>query len=58
MANDSYFLSSEFTKVVFEHEYREADAIAHELVRLPMFNEATCWIEVPPPSILSLLGTL
>lgn len=42
--NDCYFMSSEFSKVVFQHEYREANTVAHELAQLAKFNEASSWI--------------
>ncbi|EMS59607.1 Pumilio-like protein 2 [Triticum urartu] len=49
--NECYFMTSEFAKVVFEHEFREMNSVAQELTQLAKFNEAGSWIEVPPPQL-------
>jgi len=53
--NDCYFMSREFVKASFKHENREANTIAHDLAQLVKYNDSSTWIDVPPPSIVSLL---
>jgi hypothetical protein len=53
--DDCYYLASEFIKVQFEHNYREANAVAHELARLARGSNQNVWLDEPPASIIPLM---
>lgn len=53
--DDCYHLAIEFVKIKFEHDYREANSVAHELARLARGQMQQVWFENPPVSIIPLL---
>jgi hypothetical protein len=48
---DCYQLATEFAKVIFEHSYREANSVAHELVRVARSSTEQVWLNDPPEFI-------
>jgi hypothetical protein len=53
--DDCYHLASDFLKIQFEHNYREANMVAHELARLARRNDQHVWLDDPPNFIVPLL---
>jgi hypothetical protein len=49
--DDCYQLTMEFAKVIFEHSYREANSLAHELVRVARSSTEQVWLNDPPEFI-------
>jgi hypothetical protein len=42
--DDCYHLASYFLKIQFEHNYREANMVAHELAKLARRNDQHVWL--------------
>ena len=53
--DDCYHLASEFLKIQFEHNYREANQVAHELASRARSCNQHVWIDDPPSFIVPLL---
>jgi ribonuclease HI len=53
--NDCYYLSSEFLRVQFEHSFREANSVAHELARVARGAQTQTWLDHAPNFHVSLL---
>jgi ribonuclease HI len=53
--DDCYYLASNFPKIQFEHNYREANMVAHELARLARGSDQHVWLDEPPEFIVPLL---
>jgi ribonuclease HI len=53
--DDCYHLSSEFSRVLFEHSFRKANAVAHELARIARGSDTQVWIDQAPNFLLPLL---
>jgi hypothetical protein len=45
--DDCYHLATKFVKIHFEHDYREANSVAHELARLARGQMQQVWFENP-----------
>jgi ribonuclease HI len=52
--DDCYHLASYFLKIQFEHNYREANQVAHELARVAGRNDQSVWLDEPPSFLLHL----
>ena len=55
MFDDCYHIATDFLKVQFEHTYREANRVAHELARVARGSNEYVWLDEPPDFIVSLL---
>jgi ribonuclease HI len=53
--DDCYHLATEFSKIQFEHNYREANKVAHELARRARNGVQQVWLDEPPEFIVPLL---
>jgi hypothetical protein len=53
--NDCYYLAKEFPKIEFEHNFREANMIAHELASVTRRVNQNIWLDVPSDFIVPLL---
>jgi hypothetical protein len=53
--DDWYPLASEFLKVKFEHNFREANSIAHELAKLARGSDKQVYLDEPPVSTVPFL---
>jgi hypothetical protein len=42
--DDCYYLFTEFVKIQFDHELREANAVAHELASMAKGSSQSVWI--------------
>jgi hypothetical protein len=49
--DDCYQLATEFPKVIFEHSYREANSVAHELAMVARSSIEQVWLNDPPEFI-------
>jgi ribonuclease HI len=53
--DDCYHLSSEFSRVLYERSFREANAVAHELARIARGSTTQVWLGQAPKFLLPLL---
>ena len=53
--DDCYFLDCDFPLTSFEHCFREANKVAHELAKLARFSSTSDWFEDPLPDIVQIL---
>jgi hypothetical protein len=53
--DDCYYLSSEFSRVQFEHSFREANSVAHELARVARGSQPQVWLDHAPDFLISML---
>ena len=53
--DDCYFMSLDFSHIVFKHCYRENNKVAHELARLARFTPPDVWMEAAPMAVVPLL---
>jgi hypothetical protein len=53
--DDCYHLASKFLKVKFEHNFREANSVAHELPSLARGSDQQVWLDDPPVSVVPFL---
>ena len=53
--DDCYFMSLDFSHIVFEHCYRENNKVAHELARLARFTPPNVWMDVASSAIIPLI---
>jgi hypothetical protein len=52
--DDCYHLTFEYLKVKFNHNFREANSVAHELARPARESDQQVWLDEPPSSIVPL----
>jgi hypothetical protein len=52
---DCYHPALDFPKVLFEHSFREANSVAHELARMARDSIGQVWLDDPPHFLLPLL---
>jgi hypothetical protein len=53
--DDCYHLASEFSKIIFEHSFRESNCVAHELARVARGIAGHVWLDDPPNFLLPVL---
>ena len=53
--DNCYHLATRFLKIEFEHNYREANMVAHELARLARESDQHTWLDEPPGFIIPFL---
>jgi ribonuclease HI len=53
--DDCYHLATEFVKIEFEHNFREANMVAHELAKSAGREDQHIWLDEPPNFIIPLL---
>ncbi|KAI5006703.1 hypothetical protein ZWY2020_033946 [Hordeum vulgare] len=53
--DDCFHYACNFVATKFEHRNREANKVAHELVRLARFSRASDWFEESPVEVVTLL---
>ncbi|KAI4982825.1 hypothetical protein ZWY2020_023317 [Hordeum vulgare] len=52
---DCYFMSLDFTHVVYEHCNRERNLVAHELARIARFSTPNFWLESAPETVIPFI---
>jgi hypothetical protein len=53
--DDCHYLASDFLKIKFEHNFQEANQIAHKLARLAKNHGQSFWLDDAPSFIIPLL---
>ena len=53
--DDYYFISLDFSHVIYDHCNRERNEVAHELVRLVKFSPPSDWMDDAPDEVIPLL---
>jgi ribonuclease HI len=53
--DDCYYLSSEFSRVQFEHSFWEANSVAHELARVARGSQPQVWLDHAPDFLVPLI---
>ncbi|XBJ02592.1 hypothetical protein VPH35_021931 [Triticum aestivum] len=53
--DDCYFMSLDFNHVVYDHCNREANQVAHEMVRLAKFSMPGFWMDTAPSAVIPML---
>jgi hypothetical protein len=53
--DDCYFMSLDFTHVIYDHCFREINQVAHELARLAKFSSLELWMDSAPSAIIPML---
>ena len=52
---DCYFMSIDFTHVIYDHCFRESNLVAHELARLAKLSPFKLWMDSAPSAIIPIL---
>ncbi|KAE8809090.1 hypothetical protein D1007_14534 [Hordeum vulgare] len=52
---DCYFMSLDFTRVVYEHCNRERNLVAHELARIARFSTPNFWLDSAPEAVIPFI---
>lgn len=52
---DCYFMSMDFSHVIYEHCFREANLVAHELARWARFSPPSVWVDSAPVDLVPFL---
>ena len=53
--DDCYYLATKFIKIQLEHNYHEANGVAHELARIAKESSQNVWLDEPRASIITIL---
>jgi hypothetical protein len=53
--DDCYHLAVDFIKIQFDHNYRKANQVAHELARVAYRHDQSVWLDDPPDFLILLL---
>ena len=53
--DDCFFMSLDFTHIIFEHCCRDNNKVAHELARVVKFNPPGVWLDTAPGAVIPLI---
>jgi hypothetical protein len=52
---DCYFMSLDFSHVIYEHCFRESNHVAHVLTKWARFAPPSLWVDSAPKDLIPLL---